>query len=138
MIGSFQPKQIIINIWRTTINRIPTQSSDFCCCFCDEKFHLNSKWIDHLKSMHKVPTSNVHTLDYTTAYLNSPMTEEFCMRQMPIYEISNQARHLCRLNKWSYGLPASGFEWYQTLKNKLIKLGFRQSKLDHFKDFNKH
>lgn len=73
---------------------------------------------------------HVHTLDFTSAYLNSGMAESYYMNQVPLYEIPNLRDHIAKLNKWAYGLPASGFEWYSTLKNKLFSLGFKQSKID--------
>ena len=94
---------------------------------------------DSMRTLFAYATKNklhVHTLDFTSAYLNSPMTAEYHMKQMPLYEISNLSNYICKLNRWSYGLPASGYEWYRTLMNELKDLGFNQSKLDDCIFFN--
>lgn len=58
------------------------------------------------------------------------MREDLYMNQIPLYELPEAKNLIAKLNKWSYGLPNSGVEWYRTLKNKLVELGFLQSKLD--------
>ena len=72
----------------------------------------------------------IHTIDIKNAYLNSEMNADYYTKQPHFYVIPDRLNWICKLNKWSYGLPQSSKEWYKTLTTELKKMGYIQSKLD--------
>ena len=81
---------------------------------------------------------HVHTIDFDVAFLNSEMTEEVYTKQMPPYELPDRRNMIYRLKKWSYGLPGSSYQWYATLTNYLIEIGFKQSNIEPCVFFNEN
>ena len=73
---------------------------------------------------------HAHSVDITTAFLNTEMVEETFAKQMPLYEIPNKPHLIYRLRRWSYGLPGSSYHWYAKLTKELIDMGFTQSTIE--------
>ena len=68
----------------------------------------------------------VGQMDIKTAYLNAPLEEEVYLQQPEGFEIGDRDCYL-RLKKSLYGLKQSGRNWFNMLKDHMIKLGFKQS-----------
>ena len=62
-------------------------------------------------------------IDVKTAYLHADLNEEVFMMQPPGYELDRYL--VCRLNKSIYGLKSSALNWYNTLRNIFLDLGFQ-------------
>jgi histone deacetylase 1/2 len=69
-------------------------------------------------------------LDIQNAFLHGDLEEEVYMRQPPGYEDKNLPGYVCKLDKALYGLKQAPRAWYARLSSKLIKLGFKPSKVD--------
>ena len=67
-------------------------------------------------------------MDVDTAFLNSKLHEEIYMAQ-PVGFEDGSAR-VCRLLKSVYGLKQASREWYNTLSEFLLSLGFQRSRID--------
>jgi len=71
-------------------------------------------------------------LDYTTAFLNAELLEDIYMEQLPGFieqppngSNNRNDRLICKLNQSLYGLKQSPLNWYNTVRELLIKLGFK-------------
>ena len=69
-------------------------------------------------------------IDIKGAYLNGMLDETVYMRQPEGFTSEGRENYVCKLNKGIYGLKQSGRVWYQTLKDKMKKLGFIPGKAD--------
>jgi len=77
----------------------------------------------------------IHHLDYETAYLNSPITEDVYMEIPSGYDIREEAEklgfdphdpNLClKLNKSLYGTPQAGRNWNRDVHSHILSLGFK-------------
>ena len=67
----------------------------------------------------------VRQMDIKSAYLNGTVSEDIYMRQPKGYEEPGREQSLAKLKKGLYGLKQAGREWYATLHDFLIGLGFR-------------
>lgn len=67
--------------------------------------------------------------DVITAYLNAKTTVEVYVRCPELYsDLSDQPQAaFYRVERSLYGMKASGREWFHTLRDKLLELGFKQS-----------
>jgi len=78
--------------------------------------------------------ANLHQLDVKTAYLNAPIDEDVYMKQPEGFVVRNEKNPVvplyCKLKKSLYGLKQAGRNWYFTLTDKLLQLGFTKSKHD--------
>ena len=74
---------------------------------------------------------NVQQMDIKSAYLNVPITEDIYMSQPKGFEEVGRETLVAKLNKGLYGLKQAGREWYGTLRNFLISIGFRWTHADH-------
>ena len=63
-------------------------------------------------------------MDIKLVYLNGVAAEVIYMHQPKGYEELGKEHLLAKLNKGLYGLKQAGWEWYATLHNFLINLGF--------------
>ena len=73
----------------------------------------------------------VRQMDIKSAYLNGTVSEDIYMRQPKGYEEPGREQSLAKLKKGLYGLKQVGREWYATLHDFLIGLGFRRTHADH-------
>ncbi|KAE8243175.1 hypothetical protein A4X03_0g7847 [Tilletia caries] len=64
------------------------------------------------------------SIDIKTAYLNGKLHEEVYMQQPPEYD--DGTGRVCLLRRAIYGLKQAGRAWFDTLKGKLISVGFSQ------------
>jgi Reverse transcriptase (RNA-dependent DNA polymerase) len=71
-------------------------------------------------------------------YLNGKLKEAVYMHQPEGFVIEGKEDFICKLNKSVYGLKQSGRVWYQTLKAKLEKLGFKSGQVDKTVYFWRH
>ena len=63
-------------------------------------------------------------MDIKSAYLNGVITEDIYMRQPKGYEKKGEEEKIAKLKKGLYRLKQAGREWYATLHDFLIQLGF--------------
>lgn len=72
---------------------------------------------------------NLLQLDVNNAFLNGFLDEEVYMTQPKGFEAADTSL-VCKLNKALYGLKQAPRQWFERLKQTLVKLGFRDSKCD--------
>ena len=70
-------------------------------------------------------------MDIKLAYLNGTLSEDIYMCQLKGYEEPGREHSLAKLKKGLYGLKQAGQEWYATLCDFLISLGFCRTHADH-------
>ena len=73
----------------------------------------------------------IQQMDIKSAYLNGVVVEEIYMHQPKGYEEPGKEHLLVKLNKGLYSLKQAGQEWYATLCDFLVNLGFRRTHADH-------
>jgi len=73
------------------------------------------------------------TFDFDSAYLNSVLSdeEEIYLEQPKGYPKGDPKKYVLRLRKALYGLKQGARSWYETLREALQALGFRQTEADH-------
>lgn len=84
-----------------------------------------------LKAIVKFVTQNKwkwKQMDVDTAFLYSVLQEEIYMRQPPGFD--DKSGRVCRLRKSIYGLKQANREWYKTLSDFLLSVGFKRSEVD--------
>jgi hypothetical protein len=72
----------------------------------------------------------LHKMDVKSAFLNGPLQEEVYVEQSPGFEDSKFPNHVYKLHKALYGLKQAPREWYECLKDFLLKNGFEIGKAD--------
>ena len=70
-------------------------------------------------------------MDIKSAYLNGMISEEIYMTQPKGYEERGSEGKIAKSWKGLYGLKQAGREWYATLHDFLIQLGFQRTHADH-------
>ena len=73
----------------------------------------------------------IRQMDIKSAYLNGSISEDIYMRQPKGYEELGKEHLLAKLKKGLYGLKQAGQEWYATLQDFLVGLGFCRMHADH-------
>ncbi|PKU74875.1 Retrovirus-related Pol polyprotein from transposon TNT 1-94 [Dendrobium catenatum] len=73
---------------------------------------------------------DIQQLDVSNAFLHGNLFDLIFMKQPPGFQDSTYPNYVCKLKKALYGLKQSPREWYATLSNHLIKLGFKISNSD--------
>ena len=73
---------------------------------------------------------HIHVVDVKNAYLNSPLDEDIYINPIPLFSTQFTKQTVLKLNKNSYGLPQSAFNWFNTLSELLLSLDLNQSKID--------
>ncbi|KAI0493312.1 hypothetical protein KFK09_027589 [Dendrobium nobile] len=73
---------------------------------------------------------DIQQLDVSNAFLHGNLSDLIFMKQPPGFQDSTYPHYVCKLKKALYGLKQSSREWYATLSNHLIKLGFKISNSD--------
>ena len=70
----------------------------------------------------------IHHVDVTSAYLNSPIGTSVFMEQPELYEERGKGAdgYVCKLKKSIYGLPNASKEWNVCATETLLDLGFKQ------------
>ena len=71
----------------------------------------------------------VEQIDVVTAFLEAPLKEEVWMVQP--HGFDKLGGYACRLKKALYGLKQAPREWYSTLTDYLITMGYRRVDEDH-------
>src|SRR5260370_33371489 len=66
-----------------------------------------------------------------STYLNGVISKDIYMKQPKGYEEKGKEDKVAKLLKGLYGLKQAGCEWYTTLHDFLVQLGFRQTHADH-------
>ena len=66
----------------------------------------------------------IHQLDIKSAYLNGTISKDIYMRQPVGYEEKGSEMKVAKLRKGLYRLKQAGWEWYATLHDFLVQLGF--------------
>ena len=69
-------------------------------------------------------------MDVKSAFLNGKLEEEVYVAQPPDFEDPKHPDKVFRLNKALYGLKQAPRAWYDTLKEFLMKKGFKPGSLD--------
>jgi Reverse transcriptase (RNA-dependent DNA polymerase) len=77
-------------------------------------------------------SSNWHLrqLDVQNAFLHGDLQEQVFMVQPPGFVDQTFPNHVCRLNKFLYGLKHAPRAWFQKLNTALLQLGFKSSSFD--------
>ena len=70
-------------------------------------------------------------MDIKSAYLNGSIAEDIYMHQLKGYEEPGKEHLLAKLSKGLYGLKQAGQEWYATLRDFLVRLGFHWTHANH-------
>src|SRR5258708_16810668 len=73
----------------------------------------------------------VRQMDIKSAYLNGSISEDIYMQQPKGYEEKGGESKVAKLKKGLYRLKQAGQEWYATLHDFLIQLGFCRTHADH-------
>ena len=73
----------------------------------------------------------IRQMDIKSAYLNGVISEDIYMCQLKGYEEKGEEGKVAKLKKGLYGLKQAGREWYATLHDFLIQLGFTWTHADH-------
>jgi hypothetical protein len=71
----------------------------------------------------------IHQIDFDSAYLNASLDEEIYMLIPPEHRDYGKGK-VFRLKKSIYGLKQAGREWYQLLRDTLLKDGWKQCMKD--------
>ena len=69
-------------------------------------------------------------MDVKSAFLNGKLEEEVYVAQPPGFEDPKNPDKVFRLKKALYGLKQAPWAWYDTLKEFLMKKGFKPGSLD--------
>ncbi|CAI7903393.1 unnamed protein product [Closterium sp. NIES-53] len=72
----------------------------------------------------------LHSLDFSTPFLQGSLHEEIWLRRPPGFTGSFPAGTHCRLRRPVYGLRQAPREWHNTLRTTLVALGFAPSIAD--------
>ncbi|CAI7792185.1 unnamed protein product [Closterium sp. NIES-54] len=72
----------------------------------------------------------LHSLDFSTAFLQGSLHEEIWLRRPPGFTESFPARTQCSLHRPAYSLRQAPREWHDTLRTTLAALGFAPSTAD--------
>ncbi|CAI7849580.1 unnamed protein product, partial [Closterium sp. NIES-54] len=72
----------------------------------------------------------LHSLDFSTAFLQGSLHEEIWLRRPPGFTASFPAGTQCSLRRPVYGLRQAPREWHDTLRTTLAALGFTPSTAD--------
>ena len=72
----------------------------------------------------------LYQMDVKSAFLDDKIEEEVYVAQPPGFEDPKFPDHVYRLNKALYGLKQAPRAWYDTLKELLMKKGFKPGSLD--------
>ncbi|CAI7886083.1 unnamed protein product [Closterium sp. NIES-54] len=72
----------------------------------------------------------LHSLDFSTAFLQGSLHEEICLRRPPGFTGSFPAVTQWSLQRPIYGLRQAPREWHDTLRTTLATLGFAPSTAD--------
>src|SRR3954468_17055774 len=70
------------------------------------------------------------SMDVKSAFLNGEIEEEVYVMQPPGFEDSNNPDMVNKLHKALYGLKQAPRAWYDTLKDFLLKKGFKPGTTD--------
>ena len=70
-------------------------------------------------------------MDIKSAYLNGVISKDIYMHQLKGYKEKGEEGKVAKLKKGLYGLKQAGREWYATLHDFLIQLGFIRTHTDH-------
>ncbi len=73
----------------------------------------------------------IRQMDIKSAYLNGVLSEDIYMWQPKGYEEKGSEEKIMKLQKGLYGLKQAGQEWYATLHDFLVQLGFHCTHADH-------
>ena len=73
----------------------------------------------------------IQQMDIKSAYLNGVVAEEIYMHQPKGYKEPGKEHLLAKLNKGLYGLKQARWEWYATLRDFLVNLGFHRMHANH-------
>ncbi|CAI7747089.1 unnamed protein product, partial [Closterium sp. NIES-54] len=85
------------------------------------------RWHDLLKSGRDY---ELHSLDFSTAFLQGNLHEEIWLRRPPCFTGSFPPGTQWSLRRPVYGLPQAPREWHDTLRTTLAALGFAPSTAD--------
>jgi hypothetical protein len=72
----------------------------------------------------------LHQMDFKSAFLNGPISEEVYVDQPPGFEDPQFPNHIYKIHKALYGLKQAPRAWYECLKEFLLKKGFEIGKAD--------
>jgi len=98
---------------------------DFDETFSSVLAHTSLRLILSLAAIHNW---KIHQKDFTTAYLNAPLSAKIYMCQPEGFVKQGEEHKVCLLEKALYGLKQAGREWQSTLFAKLCENGYVQSK----------
>lgn len=74
---------------------------------------------------------DIHQMDVVTAFLNSKLNDEICVKQPEGFKDVDHPNKVCRLHKSFYGLKQSPRIWKDDIKSFILSVGFVQCKIDH-------
>lgn len=73
----------------------------------------------------------IHQLDVNNALLHGELEEDVYMK-IPQGFCKKDETRVCKLKKSLYRLKQASCNWYQKITLALIKIGFKQAKMDHY------
>ncbi|CAI7890959.1 unnamed protein product [Closterium sp. NIES-53] len=135
---------IFNGMWIFRVKRPPGSSPAFMACYVARGFSqregvdffqtfsptlkMTSLWVlVHVAAQHDY---ELHSLDFSTAFLQGSLHEEIWLRRLPGFTGSYLAGTQWSLRRPVYGLRQEPREWHDTLRTTLAALGFVPSTAD--------
>jgi len=69
-------------------------------------------------------------MDFKSAFLNGVISEEFYVKEPPVFDDLKYPDYVFKLKKSLYGLKQAPRAWYDRLVNFLLEKGFKRGQVD--------
>ncbi|CAI7900642.1 unnamed protein product [Closterium sp. NIES-54] len=131
-------KNIVIGMWIFRVKRPPGSPPAFKACYVARGFSQRHG-VDYFHNFSPTPNMTtlqvllhvaaqhdyeLHSLDFSTAFLQGSLHEEIWLRRPPGFTGSFPAGNPWSLRRPIYGLRQAPREWHDTLRTTLAALGF--------------
>ncbi|CAI7805656.1 unnamed protein product [Closterium sp. NIES-53] len=135
---------IVDGMWIFRVNRPPGSPPAFKVSYV-AKGHGQRQGVDYFQTFSPTPKMTtlqvllhvasqcdyeLHSLDFSTAFMQGSLHEEIWLRRPPDFTGSFLAGTQWSLRRPVYGLRQAPREWYDTLRTTLVALGFAPSTAD--------
>ncbi|CAI7756134.1 unnamed protein product [Closterium sp. NIES-53] len=135
---------IVDDMWIFRVKRPPGSPPAFKARYVARGFSQR-QWVDYFQTFSPTPKMTtlrmllhvaaqhdyeLHSLDFSTAFLQGSLREEFWLRRPPGFTGSFPAGTQWSLRRPVYGLRQAPREWHNTLRTTILALGFTPSIAD--------